>query len=88
MKNEIGGYSINDIKVVLAFDIDKRKVDLPIGKAILEKPNCTPIYCCDLEDGPIVKMGKILDGVSDIMNNYPEDETFRIDYVTSISFKM
>ena len=29
--------------IVLAFDIDKRKVGLPLNKAILQRPNCLRI---------------------------------------------
>ena len=39
-----------------------------------------------IEDGPIVFMGKILDGISDIMNNYPEDERFCISDKVELSF--
>lgn len=43
IKKNIGGYDISDIEVVLAFDIDKRKVGKNLKNAIIEKPNCTPI---------------------------------------------
>ena len=45
---EIGGYSPGDIKVVAAFDIDRRKVGKEVNEAIFAKPNCTKIFCPDL----------------------------------------
>ena len=42
---DIGGYKPGDIEVVAAFDIDKRKVGKDVNQAILEKPNCTKIFC-------------------------------------------
>src|SRR3989338_2871387 len=43
MNSEIGGYRPEDIEVVCAFDIDKRKVGIPVKKAIFQKPNCTKL---------------------------------------------
>ena len=78
MRELIGTYSINDIRVVCAFDIDKRKVGQPLGKAIFEKPNCTPQFVKVVQDGPIVNMGNVLDGVTPLMEEYPEDDRFCI----------
>lgn len=81
-KGDIGGYSPNDIEVVAAFDVDVRKVGLPLHKAIYSKPNCT-INIMNPSDMPeskvIVQMGHIYDGISDHMKNYPEDDTFKVD---------
>ena len=77
MHNVIGNYKISDIKIVAAFDIDKRKVGKDISEAIFQKPNCTKVFCGNLpKTGAIVKMGPILDGVADHMKDYPEDQTF------------
>lgn len=74
---EIGGYTPHDIEVVAAFDIDKRKVGKDVSEAIFEKPNCTTIFCRDIPLSRVkVMMGRILDGFSDHMRNYPEDYTF------------
>ena len=78
MRDKIGKYSIKDIDVVCAFDIDKRKVDLPFGKACFEKPNCTPKFVNSVDDGPVVHMGNVLDGVSPLMEEYPEEDRFCI----------
>lgn len=39
---KVGGYSISDIEIVAAYDIDPRKVGLEITKAIFAKPNVMP----------------------------------------------
>jgi myo-inositol-1-phosphate synthase len=80
MKDNIGDYSINNINIVAAFDVDKRKVGKVFKDAILSQPNCTPCYCNreELPDGPIVMMGNVLDGVSKHMLDVPEEEGFRL----------
>ncbi len=74
---EIGGYAPHDLEVVAAFDIDKRKVGRDVNEAIFAPPNCTTVFCKDLpKSGVTVRMGKILDGFSPHMKNYPESHTF------------
>lgn len=79
MHYEIGGYRVEDIEFVAAFDIDKRKVDKDLSRAIFEKPNCTK----KIADVPFmntrVELGFLLDGVARHMLNYPEDRTFVVD---------
>jgi len=77
MHNVLGGYKISDIKVVAAFDVDKRKVGRDVSEAIFAPPNCTKIFCKDVPKmGVKVKMGPVLDGVASHMKDYPEDKTF------------
>jgi myo-inositol-1-phosphate synthase len=77
MHHEIGGYRPEDIEVVAAFDIDARKVGKDVSLAIFQKPNCTTVFCPDLpEAGVTVRMGKVLDGLSNHMGCYSEDCTF------------
>jgi myo-inositol-1-phosphate synthase len=74
---DIDGKKPGDIKVVAAFDIDRRKVGKDVSKAIFQPPNCTKIFCKQIpKTGVIVKMGKILDSFADQMNYYDEDHTF------------
>lgn len=74
---EIGGYTPNDIQVVTAFDIDSRKVGQDLSQAIFAPPNCTRELCKDIpESGIQVRMGRILDGVSDHMQDYDPRRTF------------
>ncbi|MBC7074129.1 inositol-3-phosphate synthase [Candidatus Parcubacteria bacterium] len=77
MHNVLGGYKISDIKVVTAFDVDKRKVGKDVSEAIFAPPNNTKIFCKNIPKlGVKVKMGPVLDGVADHMKNYPENQTF------------
>ncbi len=74
---EIGGYRPGDIEVVAAFDIDARKVGRDVNEAVFAPPNCTTRFCPDLpESGVKVRMGRIMDGFSEHMADYPEGRTF------------
>ncbi len=74
---EIGGYRPADIQVVSAFDIDQRKVGKDVNEAVFAEPNCTQVFCQDLpKSGVRVRMGPILDGFSEHMNDYPSHRTF------------
>ena len=77
MNWDIGGYKPHDIEVVVAFDIDKRKVGKNVSKAIFALPNCTTVFCKNVpESRANVKMGKILDGFSEHMKDYNSKFTF------------
>ena len=86
VKASIGGYSIHDIRVVAAFDVDTRKVGKCFKAAMLSPPNCTPLFVQDkdLPDGPHVMMGRVLDGVADHMTTYPEDEGFQVSTADTV----
>jgi len=74
---EIGGYRPEDIKVVAAFDIDRRKVGRDVNEAIFSAPNCAKVFCSEVpESGVTVRMGLILDGFSDHMKEYEDKYTF------------
>ncbi|TPG14440.1 inositol-3-phosphate synthase [Sphingomonas oligophenolica] len=77
MHYELGGYKPSDIKVVAAWDVDKRKVGHDVAEAIFAKPNCTAVFQSSVTTtGTIVRMGKVLDGVADHMSDYKDDRTF------------
>jgi len=77
MHTEIGGYRPCDIDVVAAFDVDARKVGQDVSRAIFAKPNCTKVFQADIPDsGVIVRMGQVLDGISEHMADYADDRTF------------
>ena len=77
MHREIGGYLPCDIEVVAAFDVDVRKVGTDVMRAIFSKPNCTKVFQADIPDsGVIVRMGQVLDGISDHMADFADDRTF------------
>lgn len=72
MHYSLGGYRPDDIEFVAAFDIDQRKVDMPLKEAIFSPPNCTKAITRNIPDFPVtVMMGNILDGVSPHMKSYP-----------------
>jgi myo-inositol-1-phosphate synthase len=74
---EVGGYRPSDLDVVAAFDIDRRKVGRDVTEAVFAEPNCTTVFCPDLpKRGVPVRMGKILDGYSDHMAEFPEHRRF------------
>ena len=77
MHTEIGGYRPCDIDVVAAFDVDARKVGVDVSRAIFAKPNCTKVFQAEIPDsGVIVRMGQVLDGISEHMASYEDDRTF------------
>ncbi|MBU1863789.1 MAG: inositol-3-phosphate synthase [Candidatus Omnitrophica bacterium] len=77
MNYNLGGYLPDDIEVVAAFDIDKRKVGKRVDQAIYAPPNCVfPIKTAIGKINVPVKMGHILDGFSNHMKNYPPHRTF------------
>jgi myo-inositol-1-phosphate synthase len=75
----IGGYKLSDIRVVAAFDIDRRKVGRPLEQAVFAPPNCTKVFQAELRNyGVAVQMGPVLDGVAKHMLDYPDDQAFRV----------
>lgn len=74
---EIGGYKPSDIDVVVAFDIDRRKVGVDLAEAIFAEPNCTKVFCGDVPaTGVKVLMGRVMDGFPAHMEEYPEKDRF------------
>jgi myo-inositol-1-phosphate synthase len=74
---QIGGQRPQDIEVVCAFDVDLRKVGKDVAEAIFEKPNCTLRFCERIpKTGVLVRMGRVLDGISPHMQDFPDDRRF------------
>jgi myo-inositol-1-phosphate synthase len=65
---EIGGYRVEDIEFVSAFDVGSNKIGKPLGKVVYEAPNLVhwtdSVEDCDVEVMP----SPVLDGVSDLVN--------------------
>lgn len=79
LHEEIGGYRLADMRVVAAFDVDRRKVGRDVSEAIFARPNCTIVFCGEVpRSGVTVQMGPVLDGVAPHMLQQPEDRAFRI----------
>ncbi|HEV8290483.1 MAG TPA: inositol-3-phosphate synthase [Tepidisphaeraceae bacterium] len=85
MHAELGGYRVDDIEVVAAFDIDRRKVGRPLEEAIFAAPNNTKTICRELpRSGVMVQMGNVLDGVAEHMRDYPAAERFDPSDATAV----
>ena len=77
MRETLGGYRPSDIRVVAAWDVDRRKVGRDVADAIFAKPNNTTVFCESVEPtGATVAMGRVLDGVAEHMAGYPDERTF------------
>ena len=75
----IGPYRLEDVEVVAAFDVDRRKVGCDVSEAIFAAPNCTMVFCRDIPRLNVsVQMGHVLDGVAEHMADYPEERAFRV----------
>ena len=75
----LGGYRVTDIKPVLAFDIDSRKVGTDLSQAIFALPNCTRRFASVASLNAPVMMGPVLDGVADHMRSHPDKtQTFLV----------
>ena len=76
---DLGGYKPSDIEVVLAFDIDERKVGIDISEAIFKEPNNTKTFFSKIpKSNVVVSMGKVLDGVASHHTDYSSHISFRI----------
>lgn len=65
MHNVLGGYRISDIKVVAAFDIDRRKVGKDVAEAVFSPPNCAVKFSDVPKTGVEVLKGPVLDGIAE-----------------------
>ena len=75
MHLDLGGYRPGDIRVVAAFDVDQRKVGQDLAKAIEAAPNCAAPLVPEIPTtGVEVRMGRVLDGVSEHMLQQPDPE--------------
>jgi myo-inositol-1-phosphate synthase len=74
---DLGGFRPKDIRVVAAWDVDERKVGRDVSEAIFAPPNCTAVFCDHVkETGVTVRMGRVLDGISEHLESWPEDRRF------------
>jgi myo-inositol-1-phosphate synthase len=84
----IGGYKVSEIRPVVAFDVDARKVGKDLSEAIWAEPNCTQKFSDVHYLGVKVLMGPVLDGVSERLKRYvevsPEKSIDDVDEVAEI----
>lgn len=57
----VGGFGSNDLEIVAAYDVDKRKVGLELSEAIHQSPNVGPKFVKMPKTGVLVKQGIIRD---------------------------
>ncbi|HUD18958.1 MAG TPA: inositol-3-phosphate synthase [Patescibacteria group bacterium] len=69
MHNSIGGYSIKNIEVVAAFDVNKTKVGKDVAEAIFAHPNNTKKFSDVAKTGVIVQNGQVLDGIGEFVKD-------------------
>ena len=95
MYEDIGGYSVHDIKFVVGFDIDKRKVNKKLAKALRAKPNCAMDHVDDIttksnsscvSNDAVVYSAPEMDGIAPHMNDYPDEVTFVNGAIPAESF--
>ncbi len=80
MMPSIGGYIPEDIEFSIAFDVDERKVNTKISSAIFAKPNCAIILQKEIVNcSGMVYRSPTMDGISNHMQEYPIDDTFKED---------
>jgi myo-inositol-1-phosphate synthase len=72
MHVNLGGYRINDINFVAAFDIDKNKVGKDLSEAIYTKPNNTYKFCDVPHTGVKVMRGMTHDGLGKYLSEIIE----------------
>lgn len=78
MADDIGGYKAQNIEFVCGFDIDERKIGLPLSQAIFARPNCTIVLNAGIKSNAPVYRSPVIDGVSPQMAAYPAENRFVI----------
>lgn len=78
MKFDIGGYKAEDIEFVVGFDIDERKVGLPLGEALKQRPNCAWNIVEEIKSLAPVFESPVIDGYAQLMDRYPEANRFLV----------
>lgn len=78
----IGGYHINNVKFVAAFDVDKKKVGLDLADAIWASENNTIKFSDVAKTGVLVQRGVTLDGLGKYYKEtIEESEATAVDIV-------
>ena len=78
MKEDIGGYTVQDINFVCGFDIDSRKVNKTFDEALKAAPNCSWNIVDHIESKAPVYPAPVIDGYAIIMDSYPEKDRFLV----------
>src|SRR5664279_5418528 len=65
MHADFGGYTISDIEVVAAFDVNETKVGKDLAEAIYAHPNNTKVFAKVKKTGVIVQNAQPMDGIGE-----------------------
>jgi myo-inositol-1-phosphate synthase len=65
----LGGYTIDNIVLSAAFDVDDRKVGRDVSEAIFAEPNNTMLFSKVLKSGVKVQKGETLDGIGEYLQD-------------------
>ncbi len=85
MHVRFGGYHINDIEVVAAFDVNTNKVGKDVAEAIYAAPNNTAVFAKVPKLGVKVSRGPRLDGVNKYTADLvPVNDKAKVDDVVKI----
>lgn len=88
MHVNFGGYHINDIEFVAAFDVDAEKVGKDLSEAIWASQNNTYKFCDVPPLGVTVQRGKTLDGLGDYyLDTITESTAPEVDVVKTLQEK-
>jgi len=81
----VGGYHINNVKFVAAFDVDKKKVGLDLADAIWASENNTIKFSDVAKTGVLVQRGLTLDGLGKYYKEtIEESEATAVDIVAAL----
>ena len=78
MREDIGGYKASNIEFVCGFDIDERKVNLPLGEALKQRPNSAYDIVDNIKSTAPVYEAPVIDGYALLMDAYPEKDRFLV----------
>jgi myo-inositol-1-phosphate synthase len=82
MHVELGGYHVNDVEVVAAFDVDGAKIGQDVAEAITTEPNNTIRFADVPPTGVTVLRGRTLDGLGTYYREaVTESEQSEVDVV-------
>src|SRR6185437_6172181 len=84
MHVDLGGYHINDIEVVAAFDVVKGKVGVDLSEAIWAHPNDTIKFADVPATGVKVSRGMTLDGIGKYLSQIVEKDESPTDDIVGI----
>ena len=78
MKTDIGGYLAGDVEFVVGYDIDERKIGLPLGEALQQRPNSAWSIVDTIDSKSPVYESPVIDGYAGLMDSYPEENRFLV----------